>query len=95
MLAWRPGELTRRYIEGERARFISPLALFLFTVFLMFAVFSIAGPDMGRIEVEKSVPQGLAEEEAGLKRMQAERARSSDPARVAACTISAAGFPRG
>ena len=43
MLAWRPGELTRRYIEGERARFISPLALFLFTVFLMFAVFNFAG----------------------------------------------------
>ena len=38
MLAWRPGELTRRYIEGQRARFVSPMALFLFTVFLMFAV---------------------------------------------------------
>uniref|UniRef100_UPI0013D512C6 DUF3667 domain-containing protein n=1 Tax=Enterobacter hormaechei TaxID=158836 RepID=UPI0013D512C6 len=24
MLAWRPGELTRRYIDGERARFVSP-----------------------------------------------------------------------
>jgi len=23
MLAWRPGEMTRRYIAGERARFIS------------------------------------------------------------------------
>lgn len=38
MLAFRPGELTRRYIAGERARFVSPLALFLFSVFLMFAV---------------------------------------------------------
>jgi hypothetical protein len=45
MLAWRPGELTRRYIAGERARFVSPMALFLFSVFLMFAVFSwIGGP---------------------------------------------------
>ena len=43
MLAWRPGELTRRYIEGERARFVSPIALFLFSVFLMFAVFSTVG----------------------------------------------------
>ncbi len=43
MLAWRPGELTRRYIAGERARFVSPLALFLFSVFLMFAVFSFSG----------------------------------------------------
>src|SRR5438309_6864438 len=38
MLAWRPGELTRRYIDGQRASFVSPIALFLFCVFLMFAV---------------------------------------------------------
>lgn len=38
MLVTRPGELTRRYIAGERARFVSPMALFLFAVFLMFAV---------------------------------------------------------
>ena len=43
MLAWRPGELTRRYIAGERARFISPVALFLFTVFVMFAVLNFTG----------------------------------------------------
>ena len=41
MLVWRPGELTRRYVDGERARFVSPMALFLFSVFLMFAVFSL------------------------------------------------------
>ncbi len=45
LLFFRPGELTRRYIAGERARFVSPMALFLFSVFLMFAVFSFAvGP---------------------------------------------------
>ncbi len=45
LLAWRPGHLTRRYIHGERARFVSPLALFLFCVFLMFATFeSVGGP---------------------------------------------------
>jgi hypothetical protein len=38
MLVLRPGDLTRRYVDGERARFVSPLALFLFTVFLMFAI---------------------------------------------------------
>ncbi len=43
MLCWRPGELTRRYIAGERARFVSPMALFLFTVFVMFAVLQIEG----------------------------------------------------
>lgn len=43
MLFFRPGELTRRYVEGERARFISPLAMFLFTVFIMFFAFSFMG----------------------------------------------------
>ncbi len=38
MLALHPGDLTRRYIAGERARFVSPLAIFLFSVFLMFAI---------------------------------------------------------
>lgn len=39
MLVTHPGGLTRRYIDGERARFVSPLAMFLFFVFLMFATF--------------------------------------------------------
>ncbi len=38
MLVLHPGELTRRYIEGQRARFVSPIALFLFSVFLMFGI---------------------------------------------------------
>lgn len=42
-LIFKPGELTRRYIEGERAKFVSPMALFLFSVFLMFAVFQALG----------------------------------------------------
>jgi hypothetical protein len=37
LLALHPGQLTRRYIDGQRARFVSPLALFLFCVFVMFA----------------------------------------------------------
>ncbi len=43
MLVLRPGRLTRRYIEGARTRFISPMALFLFSVFLMFAIFQMLG----------------------------------------------------
>jgi Protein of unknown function (DUF3667) len=45
MLAWHPGELTRRYIHGERAKFVSPIALFLFMVFLTFAVFHRLAPE--------------------------------------------------
>lgn len=43
LLALRPGELTRRYIHGERAHFVSPMAMFLFSVFTMFAVLQIMG----------------------------------------------------
>ena len=47
MLFTRPGELTRRYIAGERARFVSPLALFLFSVFLMVATLGAVGGPIG------------------------------------------------
>lgn len=56
MLAWRPGELTRRYIAGERARFISPVALYLFTVFAMFAVLNLTGTLTTNSE---TVPSGV------------------------------------
>lgn len=42
-LARRPGELTRRYIAGERAKFVSPFALFLFSALLMYASYSLFG----------------------------------------------------
>jgi uncharacterized protein DUF3667 len=45
-LFFHPGRLTRRYIDGERAKFVSPIALYLFTVFLMFGVFSFTASDM-------------------------------------------------
>ncbi len=55
MLAWRPGDLTRRYIHGERARFVSPLALFLFSVFLMFATFeSVGGPVRNAVNINRN-----------------------------------------
>ncbi|WP_265569921.1 DUF3667 domain-containing protein [Sphingomicrobium nitratireducens] len=47
MLLWHPGELTRRYVHGQRARYISPIAVFLFTVVAMFAfVVSIGDVDI-------------------------------------------------
>ena len=57
LLAWRPGQLTRRYINGQRARFISPLALFLFCVFLMFAVIQQTGK---HVPVTVQGPDGKA-----------------------------------
>ena len=49
-----PGELTRRYVEGQRASFISPIALFLFCVFLMFAAVSMLG-DIGHLLSEEKL----------------------------------------
>lgn len=43
LLVFKPGQLTRRYIEGERAKFVSPMAMFLFSVFAMFAIFQMVG----------------------------------------------------
>ncbi len=54
LLTFKPGELTRRYIAGERAKFVSPMAMFLFTVFAMFAVFQMVG-----ISAPTDLPAGV------------------------------------
>ncbi len=46
-LVFAPGRLTRDYVYGRRAMYIAPLAMFLFSIFLMFFVFeSLGGPDV-------------------------------------------------
>ncbi|HET9229910.1 MAG TPA: DUF3667 domain-containing protein [Vitreimonas sp.] len=40
LLLFRPGTLTRAYVYGKRARYISPLTAFLLSIFLMFFAFS-------------------------------------------------------
>jgi hypothetical protein len=72
MLAFRPGELTRRYIDGERARFVSPISLFLFSVFLMFAVFSMVGGPFTLGGPAREASQALRSEIADVDRRIAE-----------------------
>ena len=79
MLAWRPGEMTRRYIAGERARFISPVALYLFTVFAMFAVLNFTGTlgsngkhIRGGV-MQEGLKTGLAEDQKQLAKLEVER----------------------
>jgi len=43
MLVLNPGRLTREWVEGKRSRYVSPLGLFLFTIFLMFFILSFGG----------------------------------------------------
>jgi hypothetical protein len=57
LLAGRPGLLTRRYIDGQRTRYVSPLALFLFTGFLMFFVVSLT---VGRVHTSGTDPASRA-----------------------------------
>jgi len=42
LLMFRPGQLTREWCQGKRTRYVSPLAVFLFTVFVMFMLLSYA-----------------------------------------------------
>jgi len=41
LLMFRPGRLTREYIDGKRVRYVGPLPLFLFMMFAMFLTFSL------------------------------------------------------
>lgn len=79
MLIFRPGQLTREYIDGRRARYVSPLALFLFSVFIMFAVIQqTAGElDVGKdseAKISIGVSTGSQEVEKSLKAAKAKRA---------------------
>jgi len=80
MLLVRPGTLTRQYVYGRRARYISPLALFLFTVFSTFFAFALgAGPGVNLnrplAEEREMVGADLAEAREELAGAQAELAR--------------------
>jgi len=77
MLAWRPGEMTRRYIAGERARFISPVALYLFTVFAMFAALNFTGTlgsAHSNVNLQGGLKTDIADEQAAIAKLQAQRA---------------------
>ncbi|MFL6722756.1 MAG: DUF3667 domain-containing protein [Sphingomicrobium sp.] len=77
MLALKPGEMTRRYIAGERARYVSPVALYLFTVFAMFAVLNFTGAldATGKTpkQVESGLKIGLAEDQQELAKLEEKR----------------------
>lgn len=89
LLAARPGFLTRDYIEGRRVRYISPVALFLMTIFLTYIVFSSISPKLpadavvvdGQVALKQEASQDVASARAKLE-LDLEAARA-DPARAA------------
>ena len=97
LLAWRPGELTRRYVAGERAKFVSPMALFLFSVFLMFAVFSSIGGPFGGSSL-KSEPMAAEDRVAArrdFEKDQAQGRKELQALRAERSRLAAAGRPTG
>lgn len=80
LLFFKPGELTRRYIAGERAKFVSPIAMFLFCVFLMFAVVGSLAGEMHAPEIREQdrnrplseIKQSLARNEAQINTLKAQ-----------------------
>jgi hypothetical protein len=80
-LLFRPGTLTREYVYGKRARYISPLAAFLLSIFLMFFAFStIETPDLNNMGEYNAEDLAEAREELAQAQAELERARTNpDP----------------
>ncbi|HEV7228706.1 DUF3667 domain-containing protein [Brevundimonas sp.] len=85
LLAINPGRLTREWIQGRRTRYVSPLAIFLFSVFLMFFVFSFTG------SLEPNVTVNLEEEITETRTALAETRRELAEARAEPDAPGAAG----
>ena len=74
LLAWKPGELTRRYIDGQRASFVSPIALFLFYVFLTFAVIGLTSSAIDMAGISADAQKELVKDQRKLTVLEAQRA---------------------
>jgi hypothetical protein len=80
LLAWKPGELTRRYIDGQRASFVSPIALFLFSVFLMFAVVGLtSNTSKQSAKVMADAAREISKDQQKLSILQSQRATATGP----------------
>jgi hypothetical protein len=77
LLAWKPGELTRRYIDGQRASYVSPIALFLFCVFLMFAIVGLTSKSMAP-QATADAAKELSKDQQKLVILQHQRATATD-----------------
>lgn len=80
LLAFRPGRLTREWCLGKRARYVSPLALFLFTIFVLFMGLSyFPGPKQNLMEARLDASQAVNAALANVAKVEAAQ-RASPPA---------------
>jgi hypothetical protein len=80
-----PGRLTRRYIDGQRKTYVSPLALFLFMVFLTFFVASFGG---GQVRTREARIASLTKHVASAKSRVERNALSLEEARKAGAGVA-------
>ncbi|MES2833418.1 MAG: DUF3667 domain-containing protein [Pseudomonadota bacterium] len=89
LLALNPGRLTREWVQGKRTRYVSPLALFLFTVFLIFFLFSFGGGGMEPVmKADGQTAAQLRAEIAELKQAKAQLPPETPRAGVAGMDVS-------
>lgn len=83
MVVFRPGTLTRNYVYGKRARYLSPLTMFLFAIFLMFFAFSTVQMPADAVSAQREVTAEdltTARDELAQARAELENARTNpDP----------------
>lgn len=82
-LILRPGHLTKDYIEGKRTSYVSPLALFLFLIFLMFFVFSYTtswkSDDLLKVDNSReSITEELAKAKETLQQKRLEKSQLAE-----------------
>lgn len=90
LLAFNPGRLTREWVEGRRTRYVSPLAIFLFTLFVMFFALSFMPQPSAPVVLAEDIEaqrQELVEAENSLAEVRAEAA--TDPSGMAGVGIKA------
>jgi hypothetical protein len=75
LLLLNPGRLTREWIQGRRTRYVSPLAIFLFTVFLMFFALSFAGGSSSLAPV-RTLDERVADAQAGVTELREQLAEN-------------------
>ena len=87
LLLVNPGKLTREWVDGRRTRYVSPLAMFLFTLFVMFFALSFmphkeehALPLAQQIEAQRAVVAQAEQVVAAAEKEIAEIQEAAEPA---------------
>lgn len=83
LLIAKPGRLTREYVDGRRASYVSPIALFLFCMFLLFTTINTLGGDIGG-KATTSIETALEQGRKDIGELEAARKEAAgDPAKIA------------